>query len=158
MSFLADLIPVVDLEWPHSNLSSFTESVIGATICGRVLDHKQKPPGRPCQEFCRRHRSLNALLAQRIRMLRLYASLEYPDPIIAFVTLAAHIAVLMLYDLIESRPLGTDAQGTQLTQALYTEHKPQSLDAVADIAVLIAVLGQHFQVPPHLPILISSNC
>ena len=146
MSFLADMIPVVGLEWPHNNMSPFTESVIGATICGRVLEHKQKPPTRPYQEFCRRHRSLNALLAQRIRMLRIYASLEYPDPIIAFVALAAHIGVLMLYDLIESRPLGTDAQGTQLTQALYAEHKQQSLDAVADIALLIAVLGQHFQV------------
>ncbi|PYI02376.1 putative fungal-specific transcription factor [Aspergillus sclerotiicarbonarius CBS 121057] len=154
MSFLSEMIPVVDLEWPHNNLSSFSESVIGATICGRVLEHKQKPPTRPCQEFCHRHRQLNALLAQRIRMLRLYASLEYPDPIIAFVTLAAHIGVLMLYDLIESRPLGTDAQGTQLTQALYTEHKQQALDSVADIALLIAVLGQHFQMHPLTPILL----
>jgi hypothetical protein len=79
-------------------------------------------------------------------MLRIYASLEYPDPVITFVTLAAHIAVLMLYDLIESRPLGTDAQGTQLTQALYMEHKHQSLDAVTDIALLVGVLDQHFQV------------
>ncbi|KAK4865938.1 hypothetical protein LT330_009031 [Penicillium expansum] len=154
MDFLADMIPADDQEWPHKNLSSFTESVIGATICGRVLEHKQKPPTRPCQEFCHRHRSLNALLAKRIRMLRIYASLEYPDPIITFVTLAAHVAVFMLYDLVESRPLGIDAQGTQLTQALYTEHKQQSLDAVADIALLIAVLGQHFQMHPLTPILL----
>ncbi|KAJ5675038.1 uncharacterized protein N7477_004972 [Penicillium maclennaniae] len=154
MSFLADMIPVVGLELPHKNLSPFTESVIGAAICGRVLEHKQKPPTRACQEFCRRHRSLHALLAQRIRMLRVYASMEYPDPIIAFVALAAHIAVLMLYDLIKSRPLGTDTQGTQLTQALYSEHKQQSLDAVGDTAVLIAVLGQHFQMHPLTPILL----
>ncbi|KGO65699.1 Transcription factor, fungi [Penicillium italicum] len=155
MDYLADVIPGDDdQEWPHKNLSSFIESVIGATICGRVLEHKQKPPTRPCQEFCHRHRSLNALLAKRIRILRINASLEYPDPIITFVTLAAHIAVFMLYDLIESRPLGTDAQGTQLTQALYTEHKQQSLDAVADIAPLIAVLGQHFQMHPLTPILL----
>ena len=146
MSFLAEVIPVADLEWPPNQLSSFAESIIGATICGRVLEHKQKPPTGPCPEFCRRHRALNALLAQRIKMLRVCASLEYPDPIVAFATLAAHIAVLMLYDLVESRPLGTDAQGTQLTQALYTEHKQQALDAVADIALLITVLGQHFQV------------
>lgn len=151
MSFLADMIQVVGLEWPYNNLSPFTESVIGATICGRVLEHKQKSPTRPCQEFCSRHRSLNALLAQRIRMLRIYASLEYPDPIIAFVGLAAHIGVLMLYNLIESRPLGTDARGMQLTQALYAEHKQQALDAVADIAHLIAVLGQHFQVTSSPP-------
>ncbi|KAK8054266.1 hypothetical protein PG996_013567 [Apiospora saccharicola] len=153
-SFLAEMISVVDLEWPNNNQSPFTESVIGATICGRVLEHKQKSPTRPCQEFCRQHRSLNALLAHRIRMLRIYASLEYPDPIITFVTLAAHIAVLMLYDLIESRPLGNDAQGTQLTQALYTEHKQQSLDAVGDAAMLVAVLGQHFQMHPLTPILL----
>ncbi|KAK8023340.1 hypothetical protein PG991_006579, partial [Apiospora marii] len=153
-SFLAEMISVVDLEWPNNNLSPFTESVIGATICGRVLEHKQKSPTRPCQDFCRQHRSLNALLAHRIRMLRIYASLEYPDPIITFVTLAAHIAVLMLYDLIESRPLGNDAQGTQLTQALYTEHKQQSLDAVGDTAQLVSVLGQHFQMHPLTPILL----
>ncbi|KID84060.1 Transcription factor, fungi [Metarhizium guizhouense ARSEF 977] len=154
MGFLADTIPVVDLEWPHNTLSPFTESVIGATICGRVLEYKQKPPTGPCQDFCRRHRYLNALLAQRIRMLRIHASLEYPDPIIAFVTLAAHTAVLMLYDIIESRPLGADAQGTQLTQGLYAEHKQQSLDAVADIDLLIAELGQHFQMHPLTPILL----
>ncbi|KAF5965627.1 hypothetical protein FCOIX_12891 [Fusarium coicis] len=146
MSFLSDIIPLIGLEWPHDKLSPFAESVIGATICGRVLEHKQKPPAKPCQEFCHQHRSLHTLLAQRIKMLQLYASLEYPDPIIAFATLAAHIGVLMLYDLIESRPLGTDAEGTQLAQTLFTEQKQQSLDSVADIVQLIAVLSQHFQV------------
>ncbi|KAL4893542.1 putative fungal-specific transcription factor [Aspergillus ambiguus] len=146
MMFLADMIPVVDPEWPHNKLSSFTECVIGATVCGRVLEHIQRPPNGPCQDFCRRHRSLNTLLAQHIQMQRIYASLEYPDPIIAFATLATHIAVLMLYDLIESRPLGTDAQGAQLAQALCSEHKQLSLDSVADIAILVSVLGQHFQV------------
>ena len=149
MGFLTDVIPVVGLEWPHNNLSPFTECVIGATVCGRVLEHRQKAPGRPDQEFCRQHRALQALLTQRIRMLRLYASLEYPDPILAFVALAAHISMLMLYDLVKSRPLGTDTQATQLTQALYTEQKQQSLDAVADVALLISVLDQHFQVRSH---------
>lgn len=155
MSFLADMIPVIDLEWPDNDLSSFTETVIGATICGRVLEHKQRPPARTrdtTYEFCRRHRSLNALLAQRIKMLRMHASLEYLDPNLTFTALAAHIAVLMLYDLIESKPFGTEAQATQLTEALHTEHQQQSLDAVADTALLVAALGQHFQVkqPPLL--------
>ncbi|KAL8722728.1 MAG: hypothetical protein Q9225_000840 [Loekoesia sp. 1 TL-2023] len=154
IGFLTDVIPVVGLEWPHNNLSPFTECVIGATVCGRVLEHRQKALGRPDQEFCRQHRGLHALLTQRIRMLRMYASLEYPDPILAFVALAAHISMLMLYDLLKSRPLGTDAQGTQLTQALYTEQKQQSLDAVADVALLISVLDQHFQMHPLTPILL----
>lgn len=148
------MISVADLDWSSNHLSPFAESVLGATICGRVLEHKQKSPTRPCQEFCRQHRSLHALLAHRIRLLRIYASLEYPDPILTFVALAARVAVLMLYDLIESRPLGDDAQGTQLTQALYTEHKQQSLDAVGDAALLVGLLGQHFQMPPLTPILL----
>ncbi|KAL0929999.1 uncharacterized protein CTRU02_214819 [Colletotrichum truncatum] len=154
MSLLSEMIPVVDLEWPHENVSSFTENIIGATLCGRVLEHKQKSPTRSCQDFCREHRAINTLLGQHIKMLRIHASLEYPDTTIAFATLAAHIAVLMLYDLVESRPLGTDAQGTQLTQALFTEHKQQSMDAVTDIALLVAVLGQHFQMHPLTPILL----
>lgn len=79
-------------------------------------------------------------------MLRIYASLEYPDPIIAFVALAAQIDVLMLYELIESKPLGTGVEGTQLVQALHAEHQQQARDAVTDISLLVAVLGQHFQV------------
>lgn len=154
MSFLTDTIPVIDLEWPDNELSPFTETVIGATICGRVLEHKKGPPARSrdtSYDFCRRHRSLNALLAQRIKMLRMYTSLESLDPVLTFSALAVHIAVLLLYDLIESKPLGTEPQATQLTKALYTEHRQQSMDAVADIALLVAVLGQHFQVkpPPH---------
>ncbi|KAJ9486481.1 hypothetical protein VN97_g6856 [Penicillium thymicola] len=154
MSFLADVVPDVSVEWPHNNLSPFAECIIGATMCGRVLQHKQNVPTRPCEEFCSRHRTLNALLAQRIRILRINASLEYPDPIIAFVALAAQIDVLMLYDLIESKPLGTGVEGTQLAQALHAEHQQQALDAVTDISLLVAVLGQHFQMHPLTPILL----
>lgn len=149
MNFLTDMISVLDLEWPENELSSFSETVIGATVCGRVLEHKQRPPAGARDtnyEFCRRHRSLNALLGQRIKMLRMYASLEYLDPILTFAALAAHIAVLMLYDLIESKPLGTEAQATQLTKALHTEHQQQSQEAVADTAILVTTLGKHFQV------------
>ncbi|KAJ5609195.1 hypothetical protein N7528_009762, partial [Penicillium herquei] len=154
MNFLADVVPDVSVEWPHSNLSPFAECVIGATMCGRVLQHKQNSPFRPCEEFCARHRTLNALLAQRIKMLRIHASLDYPDPIVAFVALAAQIDVLMLYDLIESRPLGTGVEATQLVQALHAEHKQQALDAVNDISMLVSVLSQHFQMHPLTPILL----
>ncbi|GIC93031.1 fungal specific transcription factor domain-containing protein [Aspergillus udagawae] len=154
MSFLTDVVPDVSVKGPHNNLSPFVECVIGATICGRVLQHRQNAPTRPCEGFCSRHRTLNALLAQRIRMLRIYASLEYPDPIIAFVALTAQVDVLMLYDLIESKPLGTSMEGTQLVQALHAEHQQQALDAVTDISLLVAVLGQHFQMHPLTPILL----
>lgn len=147
MGFLAEAMSSPDLdEWPHDGLSSFTESVVGATLCGRVLEHKQLAPTVPCTDFCQRHGSLQALLGRHIKTLRMYASLEYPDANVAFPALAAHMAVLMLHDLVESRPLGADAQATQLTQALLTEHRQQSLDAVADATLLVGVLSHHFQV------------
>ncbi|GFF90950.1 hypothetical protein IFM53868_06339 [Aspergillus udagawae] len=67
---------------------------------------------------------------------------------------ANFIDVLMLYDLIESKPLGTSMEGTQLVQALHAEHQQQALDAVTDISLLVAVLGQHFQMHPLTPILL----
>ncbi|EFX05060.1 c6 zinc finger domain containing protein [Grosmannia clavigera kw1407] len=153
MRFLADVISGDDIRCTDGDLSPFAESAIAAAICGRVLEHKQKPPSK-LQDFCSRHRSLYALLGQRIDLLQIYASLEYPDPLIAFATLGAHVSVLMLYELAESRPLGSEAQGMRLTQALSAEHKQQSLDAVDDAALVVTVLGQHFQVHPLTPILL----
>ncbi|KAH7412217.1 putative Zn(II)2Cys6 transcription factor [Phaeosphaeria sp. MPI-PUGE-AT-0046c] len=160
MPFLADMISVIDLEWPKDDLSTFTETVVGATMCGRVLEHKQRPAARTrdtTYEFCRRHRSLSALLAQRMKILSMFSSLEYLNPVLTFTALTAHISVLMLYDFIESNPLGTEAQATQLTKALYTEHHQQSLDAVVDTATLVAVLGQHFQTHPLTPVLLLAG-
>ncbi|KAI1084748.1 putative Zn(II)2Cys6 transcription factor [Whalleya microplaca] len=157
MSFLTDMVRDVDLERPNDDLSSFTETVIVAHICGRVLEHKQRPLARTRDttvEFCRRHRCINVLLAQRITMLRMHASVEHLDPVLTFTALAVHISVLMLYDFIESKPLGTKAQATQLTKALHAECQQQALDAVADIPLLVVALDQHFQTHPLTPILL----
>ncbi|KAH9895433.1 putative Zn(II)2Cys6 transcription factor [Xylariomycetidae sp. FL2044] len=157
MGFLAEMVRAIDLEWPDDDLSSFTETVIVANICGRVLEHKQAPPPRSRDttvDFCRRHRCMSALLAQRITMLRMHASIEHLDPVLTFTALAAHTCVLMLYGIIESKPLGTDAQAMQLTKALQAEYLQQALDAVADIPLLVVALGQHFQTHPLTPILL----
>ncbi|KAI0432410.1 putative Zn(II)2Cys6 transcription factor [Xylaria sp. FL1042] len=157
MNFLTDMVRDVDLEWPDDDLSSFTETVIAAHICGRVLEHKQRPLARTRDttvEFCRRHRCINTLLAKRITMLRMHASAEHLDPVLTFTTLAAHISVLMLYDFIESKPLGIKTQATQLTKALHAEYQQQALDAVADIPLLVVALDQHFQTHPLTPILL----
>ncbi|KAH3199599.1 hypothetical protein KXW62_000815 [Aspergillus fumigatus] len=159
-SFLPSMIQVIDLDWPETELSSLKETVIVATICGQVLEHKQRPPSRTSDstattyDFCRRHRLLNALLAQRIKMLRLRASFEHLNPVFTFTALATYIAVLTLYNVIQSQPLGTEAQAMQLTKALHSEHQQQSLDAVADVALLVTALGQHFQTHPLVPILL----
>ncbi|KAH1342521.1 hypothetical protein KXX67_006408 [Aspergillus fumigatus] len=159
-SFLPDMIRVIDLDWPETELSPLKETVIVATICGQVLEHKQRPPSRTrdstatTYDFCRRHRSLNALLAQRIKMLRLHASFEHLNPVFTLTALATYIALLTLYNGIQSQPLGTEAQAMQLTKALHSEHQQQSLDAVADVALLVTALGQHFQTHPLVPILL----
>lgn len=90
------------------------------------------------------------MLAQRIRTLRVYISLEGLDPVMGFVTLSTHIAILMLYDLIESRPMGSGPQAAQFTHTLCVEHKQQSLDTVADLADVLATMGEHSQVSTHL--------
>ncbi|KAI0478561.1 putative Zn(II)2Cys6 transcription factor [Xylariaceae sp. FL0804] len=156
-SFLTDMVRAAELEWPDDDLSSFTETVIVANICGRVLEHKQGPPPSSRDatiEFCRRHRCMSVLLAQRITLLRMHASIEHLDPVLTFTALAAHTCVLMLYDIIESNPLGTNAQAMQLAKALQAEYLQQALDAVADIPLLVVALGQHFQTHPLTPILL----
>ncbi|KAI0173503.1 putative Zn(II)2Cys6 transcription factor [Hypoxylon sp. FL1284] len=155
--FLADVVRDVDLERPEDDLSSFTETIIVAHICGRVLEHKQRPLVRTRDtsvEFSRRHRCINTLLAHRITMLRMHASVEHLDPVLTFTALAAQISVLTLYDFLESEPLGTKAQATQLTNALHAEYQRQALDAVADIPRLVVSLDQHFQTHPLTPILL----
>ncbi|KAH1559006.1 hypothetical protein KXW39_007036 [Aspergillus fumigatus] len=87
-------------------------------------------------------------------MLRLHASFEHLNPVFTLTALATYIAVLTLYNGIQSQPLGTEAQAMQLTKALHSEHQQQSLDAVADVALLVTALGQHFQTHPLVPILL----
>lgn len=155
MKFLDEMLS--GLEWSESDLSPFMETIIGATICGRALQHKQSPPAQTLDatyEFCRGHRSLNTLLAQRFQVLLMHTPLECLDPVRSFTALAERLTVLILYDLLQSKPLGSDPQATQLTKALLKESHQQSLDAVHDSALLIATLGQQFQAYPLTPILL----
>ncbi|KAI1325192.1 putative Zn(II)2Cys6 transcription factor [Xylariaceae sp. FL0255] len=136
-------------------MSPFTETIIAAHMCGRVLEHKRKNITRARDttiEFCRRHRGLNAILAQRIRTLRTHASVEQLDPVLTFSALAAYTSILMLYDSINSKSFVSDAQASQLTKAFQAEHQQQTLDAVAGISHLLISLDQHFQTYPLTPI------
>ena len=149
MCFLSEVING-DCERSSDNISLFTESIIVATICGRTLEHKQRTRVVDQYEFCCQHQSLNALLIQRIKMLSMHVSSmsEHPDPMLIFVALMAYMVVFMLCETIESRPLGTEAQVTQVIEALLMEHKQRSLDAVHELGMLTSTLRQlnHFQV------------
>lgn len=163
----------VDTEWPNESVSSFTESIIVATLCGRALNHKQRRSAvspqqqqqqqqqhalinhfdrqtDPTYDFCRRHRSLSSLLSQHMKMLHFQSSLpmENPDPTHVFVALAICLAIFMLYETIESHPRGADAQAAKFVENLLTEHKKLTLETVHELSALINALGQlnHFQV------------
>ncbi|KAI1338693.1 fungal-specific transcription factor domain-containing protein [Xylariaceae sp. FL0016] len=176
MCFLSEMIPRVDSQWLNDRPSYFSESIIVATLCGRILEHKQiphitrqkdhSPHHSPLQnhepnsdatyQFCSRHRTLVAMAIQQIGVLRRHISSppEHPDPTLIFLALVAHMASFMLQEILESKPLGTDAQGTQLTDVLLMEHKQKTMDAIRELGVFVAALGQlnHFQTHPFTPI------
>lgn len=167
MGFLSGMIQRVDLEWPNDDISPFTESIIVATLCGRVLEHKQRPGSLspqqqpimhhsdrhrdPALEFCRRHRSLNVLLTHHMKMLQMQfpSQMENTDPTHIFIALSVCVATFMLYETIESNPLASaGAQASKINETLLAEHKKLAFDAINELGVLIPALGQtnHFQV------------
>ncbi|KAI1125346.1 hypothetical protein F5Y10DRAFT_284332 [Nemania abortiva] len=176
--FLSATINAIENERQIDNTSPFTQSIIAATVCGRVLEHRHRSPvahqlhlnGRHPErirdamyEFCNRHRSINALLAQHQKLLSVNNLSEHPDPLLIFVALTEYMAVFMLYETIESKLLGTEVQAKQVADALSTEQKQQLGDAVNDLSTLTATLRQlnHFQTHPLTPIpllLIAKFC
>lgn len=173
MCFLDEGINEVDSEWLNDGSSSFTQSIIVATIWGRTLEHKQRSRvirqpqqlSSHCQEteetfhlsdFLQRHQSLKDLLTRHLKILSTHVTSmsDHPDPMLIFVALTAYMTVLMLYDTIELRASGTDAQVIQVAAALLTDHKHWSLEAVHKLSMLTATLGQinHFQTHPFTPI------
>lgn len=121
-------------EQPNSddnlNMSSpLIQSIIVATMCGRTLEHKLQPgdinqvqhnanpdllhytnheqgAADAMNSFRRRHQSLIVMLTGYNNMLlaRVSSTSEHPDPMLLFVALAAHMAVLMLCEAMETEP------------------------------------------------------
>ncbi|KAJ8129627.1 hypothetical protein O1611_g4004 [Lasiodiplodia mahajangana] len=179
MGFLSATINAIENERQIDSTSPFTQSIIASTVCGRVLEHRHQypvahqlhlngrhPPERvrdAMYEFCNRHRSINALLAQHQKLLSVNNLSEHPDPLLIFVALTEYMAVFMLYETIESKFLGTEVQAKQVADALSTEQKQQLGDAVNDLSTLTTTLRQlnHFQTHPLTPIpllLIAKFC
>lgn len=179
MGFLWDVIDMADepIERPNiatSSSPSLTKSVIVATLCGWTLEYRQRysvvhpPPQAPPQlmhyhphyqdreaavdGFCRRYRSLNTLLNQQIKTLRIHFTSPLkdpdPDPVYLFVALAACMAVFVHYETLESNPLGTEGQAVQVVETLLAEHKQHLLEVVRGLGAHITALREqsYFQV------------
>ncbi|KAI0154649.1 fungal-specific transcription factor domain-containing protein [Xylariaceae sp. FL1272] len=155
--FLAEAIRALEDEQPTDTSSPFIQSIIAATICGRVLEHRHRSPiTYQCQlgdqqpertweavhGFCNQHRSINALLAQHQRLLSAQNLSEHTDPLMVFVVLTEYMAVFMLYETIEYNLLGPGIQAKHVADSLSTEQKQQLMDAVRDLQALTTRIGQ----------------
>ncbi|KAF2258797.1 hypothetical protein CC78DRAFT_525764 [Lojkania enalia] len=161
MCFLSEVIAGIDSEEPNNSATDltmcpFTQSIIVATMCGRALGLKQRFVSQQAYqdvitEFYLRHQTLNNFLSSRIKILSMQISSnsEHPDALLLFLTLAAYMIVFMLYETIETIPLGTEESHT-----LLLGHKQRSLDAVHELELLTSMLTQvnHFQMHPFTPI------
>ncbi|KAF2789165.1 hypothetical protein K505DRAFT_410481 [Melanomma pulvis-pyrius CBS 109.77] len=161
MCFLSEVIAGIDSEQPNNTTTDltmcpFTQSIIVATMCGRALGLKQRFVSQQAYqdvitEFYLRHRNLNTFLTARIKILSMQISStsEHPDALLLFSTLAAYMIVFMLYETIETIPMGTEESHT-----LLLGHEQRSLDAVHELDVLTSMLTQvnHFQMHPFTPI------
>lgn len=153
MSYLSEAMANVESDHgPESpmklTISSFGNSVIIGTICGRTLIHRQKSAGmqpsaeKSGEEFCFRHQALDKMLAVQIKYLSVQVSAsDEPNPMLVFVIMNAYMMVLILYEVIETVT-------SESTRPLLLEYKQQSLEAARELGSLATVLTRlsHFQV------------
>ncbi|KEY70389.1 hypothetical protein S7711_09364 [Stachybotrys chartarum IBT 7711] len=159
MSYLSEAMASVESDHgPDSpmklTISSFANSVIIGTICGRTLIHRQKSAGiqpsaeKSGEEFCFRHQALDKMLAVQIKHLSVQVSAsDEPNPMLVFVIMNAYMMVLILYEVIETVT-------SESTRPLLLEYKQQSLEAARELGSLATVLTRlsHFQIHPFAPI------
>ena len=155
MCFLSEVIAGIDSEQPSHgatefSMCPFTQSIIVATMCGRALGLRQRFVSQPAYqdaitEFYHRYRTLNTFLAARIKNLTMQISStsEHPGALLLFLTLASYMVLFMLYETIETIPLGTEESHT-----LLQGHDQRSLEAVHELNMLTSMLSHvnHFQV------------
>ncbi|KAL4974124.1 fungal-specific transcription factor domain-containing protein [Aspergillus desertorum] len=93
---------------PIQPLSSFSEYIVLATICGRALAHRQKVAVEQLsiggdvsafEGFWSRHQWLHDMLNSRIQM---FSASSQGDPMLLFVRIAAQTMVLFLHSVLES--------------------------------------------------------
>jgi hypothetical protein len=120
-------------------LSSFSECIILATICGRALSHRQKVTieqinGDFVDEFWTRHQWLHEMLNHRIQVL---STSTQVDPMLIFATIVAQTLVLFLHSVLESITWKT---GEHLLGIL--EYERLCVMAAHEVVNLVKLQGQ----------------
>jgi hypothetical protein len=124
-------------------LSSFTESIVLATICGRSLSHRQQCTvervyGNISQDFWSRHQWLDSILSQKIQVLSLTEAYpcEVLDPIPLFTNMTAQATVLSLRKAIRSVQWNSDDYRT-----IINDYEARALLAAQQIVALSEALA-----------------
>ncbi|KAF7591020.1 hypothetical protein BBP40_002038 [Aspergillus hancockii] len=132
-------------------LSSFSECIILATICGRALSHRQtvvieQIDGDMVDEFWTRHQWLHEMLTHRIQVL---STSPQVDPMLLFATIVAQTLVLFLHSVLESTTWKT---GEHLLGIL--EYEQLCVMAAHEVVNLVKLQSQlgYFKVHPLTPI------
>ncbi|KAI0138706.1 fungal-specific transcription factor domain-containing protein [Hypoxylon sp. NC0597] len=153
--FLSDAISARD----SIVTSTFTESIVVATIIGRALSHRQESVmdnlylNEP-QEFWDRHEWLNSALIQRMELF----SMNYPvavqeaDPMLLFISMMWRTTVLYMYQLVKAMAHPTDEK-----RSVLADYTRQSTIAAKEIVSLTNKLSQlsSLKVHPLTPIPLS---
>ncbi|KAL3435971.1 fungal-specific transcription factor domain-containing protein [Aspergillus tetrazonus] len=140
---------------PIQPISSFSECIVLATICGRALAHRQKVAVEQLsitgdvtafEGFWSRHQWLHEMLNSRIRML---SACPQVDPMLMFARIVAQTMVLFLHSVLESITWKT---GDHLLGII--EYERLCVMAAHEVVNLVKLQGQlgYFKVHPLTPI------
>ncbi|KAH8807995.1 hypothetical protein F5884DRAFT_350761 [Xylogone sp. PMI_703] len=122
-------------------LEPFTECIILSTICGRILAHQQqliveREYSDLLQGCWSRHKWLDALLSQRVRVLSFeVAAAERIDPLLCFSRFLAQTAVIYLCDIASTLP-------NDQSLALLEEYGSLAFSAAQDIVTSLSLLDR----------------
>ncbi|KAI0840337.1 fungal-specific transcription factor domain-containing protein [Hypoxylon sp. FL0890] len=139
--------------------STFTESIVVATVIGRALSHRQQSMMdnmylNESRDFWERQEWINATLVQRMEVF----SLNYPmavqeaDPMLLFIGMMWRTTVLYMYQLVKAVIHPTDEK-----RSVLADYTRQSTMAAKEIVSLTNKLSQlnSFKVHPLTPIPLS---
>ncbi|KAL3479701.1 hypothetical protein BJX99DRAFT_255424 [Aspergillus californicus] len=136
-------------------ISSFSECIVLATICGRALAHRQKVAAEQVnmsgdmtvfEGFWTRHQWLHEMVNHHIQMLSASAQV---DPMLMFARIVAQTMVLFLHSVLESITWKT---GDHLLGII--EYERLCVSAAHEVVNLVKLQGQlgYFKVHPLTPI------
>ena len=149
MRFLSEVVSEIGSKQSGNSATDnamcpFAQSIIIASVCGSTLSIKQQLVSQRAHqglisEFYLQYGALSTFLTARIKVLsmQITSNSEHPDVLLLFSALSAYMTLLMLYEMAEAIPQGTDEAHT-----LLHGHEQRSLNTIQELDALILLLNQ----------------